>query len=248
MEARSGANDAPSQRGQPDAGLDPQEEGLWGECLFSELLTHFDVETEPGTADLVYGAAARINQVRRPAPALLPVVLWITTPTAFTGPGRYVYLSRELLHRAYWEEAVAFVLAHEMAHHDLGHTRLFRGKLALVRHLPGSLVAAAALTMADHWLNGPENEAAADARALDLCLAAGYEGARCVALFDILEAEALDYHAIECVFGPEADAESPEAHPGWQAAAQSWLWRHRYGYPAIRTRKEALLAWLAGAK
>ena len=233
--------------GQPQTGTcqDPEQELQWGEWLYGELVAHFDVETEPWAVDLVHRAAARLNEERAPAPAMEPVILWITTQTAFTGPGRYLYLSRELLHRAYWEEAVAFTIAHEMAHHDLGHTQLYRGKLALVRHLPGSLIAAAVLTMADYWLNGPENEAAADARALDLCLAAGYDGARCMELFDILEAYALDHGAIECVFGPE-EVPHPreEQHHGWRTAAQSWIWRRRYGYPAIRARKEALLARL----
>lgn len=230
---------------EPDNLPDPEEELQWGERLYSEVIAEFDVETEPWAVDLVHRAAARLNRERAPAPAMEPVLLWMTTPTAFTGPGRYIYYSRGLLHLACWEEAVAFTLAHEMAHHDLGHTRLYRGKLALVRHLPASLAAAAVFAMVDHWLHGPEHEAAADARALDLCLAAGYDGLRCTQLLDSFEAYALDYHAIECVFGPEADLPPPEAeHQGWRAAAQSWLWRHRYGYPAIRARKEALLARL----
>jgi predicted Zn-dependent protease len=230
---------------EPDNHHDPVEELQWGEWLYGELVAYFDMETEPWAVDLVHRAAARLNRERAPAPAMEPVVLWMTTLTAFTGPGRYLYLSRELLHRAHSEECVGFTIAHEMAHHDLGHTQLYRGKLALVRHLPGSLMVAAVLSMADHWLNGPENEATADAHAIDLCLAAGYDGARCLELFDLFEAYALDHGAIECVFGPEEDPHPLAGdHPDWRAAARSWVWRHRHGYPAIRARKEALRARL----
>jgi predicted Zn-dependent protease len=221
------------------------EDVEWGERLYRELVAHFDVETEPWAVELVQRAAERLNRKRAPAAPLEPIILWMTTPTAFIGPGRYIYFSRGLLHQACWEEAVAFGLAHEMAHHDLGHTQLYRRKLALVRYLPGSMIVAAVLGIADHWLNGPEYETAADARALNLCLAAGYDGTRCVQLFDVFEAYALDYHAIECVFGPEDDLTPPrEGLRDWRAAAQSWIWHRRYGYLPIRVRKEALLARL----
>jgi predicted Zn-dependent protease len=229
--------------------LDPNfelgDDLAWGEWLYRWLESCFDVEIEPWAVDLVGRAAERLNRERTPAEPLMPVVLWISSLTAFTGPGRYLYVSRGLLHRACWEEAIAFTLAHEMAHHDLGHTRIFRGKLELVRHLPGVFGAAFALTMADRWLHGPENETAADSRALDLCLAAGYDGSRCLELFDIFEAYALDHGAVESVFGPNVELNAVEGgFDRWRAAAQSWLWRRRYGYPSIRSRKELLIARL----
>jgi len=245
METEDTTRGSVADAANPAPCCDPAEDVDWGEWLCRELVAHFDVETEPCAVELVQRAAGRLNAKRAPAAPLEPIILWMTTPTAFIGPGRYIYLSRGLLHQACCQEAVAFTLAHEMAHHDLGHTQLYRGKLALVRHLRGSLIAAAVLTMADHWLNGPENEAAADARSLDLCLAAGYDGARCLELFDLLERYALDHGAIECVFGPEEDLHSvQEGHHGWRAAARSWIWRHRYGYLPIRARKEQLLARL----
>jgi predicted Zn-dependent protease len=246
-------NDRPAEaartEAQPDTWVDGAEDREWGEWLYGELAAHFDVETEPWAVELMERVSRRLHRERAPAAPLEPVILWMTTPTAFTAPGRYVYYSRGLLHLASWEEAVAFTLAHEMAHHDLGHTRLYRGNLALVRHLPASLIAAAIAGMADHWLNGPELEAAADARALDLCLAAGYDGLRCIQMFDRFEAYALDYHTIEAVFGPEPDpGPRPEGVAGVSSAIRSWLWHRRNGYAPIRTRKEALLDLLEGER
>lgn len=40
---------------------------------------------------------------------------------AFTMPGRRIHVSRELLSRGLGELGLAFIIAHEMAHHDLGH-------------------------------------------------------------------------------------------------------------------------------
>lgn len=60
---------------------------------------------------------------RRPAPAapLVPIVLWSPLYGAWTLPGRYLYITSELQQTLQSDDAVAFVLAHEMAHHDLGH-------------------------------------------------------------------------------------------------------------------------------
>ena len=66
-------------------------------------------------------SAARLNAQRSPAPPLRPVVMWAARMVAFTLPGDRVFLSRELLQRFAEDAQVAFVLAHEMAHHDLGH-------------------------------------------------------------------------------------------------------------------------------
>jgi len=217
----------------------------WGDWIYQHLVEEFDVETEPWAIELVQRAAARLNQVRPPAAPLEPVILWMTSPIAFTAPGRYIYYSRGLLHMASREEAVAFTLAHEMAHHDLGHTRFFRGRLAPLRHLPGALLLAALQSLADHWLSSVESEAAADARALDLCQAAGYDVSRCVQIFDVLEAYALDYHATDAVFGPEDKLKlHPDGLHGWSTAARSWVWNHSHSHPPIRNRKEALLARL----
>ena len=62
--------------------------------------------------------------------------------------------------RAPGEEAIAFAIAHEMAHHDLGHTRIYQEMLAQARFVPGSLTATLFLRLGQRWLNSPEQERA----------------------------------------------------------------------------------------
>jgi predicted Zn-dependent protease len=52
-------------------------------------------------------------------------VPWIEAFTAFTVPGRYIYVSRRLLELCRSDESVAFLIAHEVAHHRLGHLDIF---------------------------------------------------------------------------------------------------------------------------
>src|SRR5207253_1663864 len=115
----------------------------------------------------------------------------------------YIYVLRELLQRCASDDPVAFVLAHEMAHHDLGHLDPFAGRAAFLRRIPAGADVALLLRAAQWLLISPEAESAADAYAVDLCLRAGFDGRRCLELFDILEAAALDYRDIDIVFGPE---------------------------------------------
>src|SRR5207302_1094921 len=96
------------------------------------------LNTEPRRVEEVRD---RLNRARLPLPRLAVVILFEAEVTAFIGPGRYVYVTRGLLHRAWWPEGLAMVLAHEMAHHDLGHTRVWTERLDWMRRVPGSLPA-----------------------------------------------------------------------------------------------------------
>src|ERR1700738_1866604 len=101
-----------------------------GEWLHERLVASFGLETETWATGRVGGRAGRLNRVRDGCPVpgacthlLQAEILWMQEMNAYAAPGRYVYLSRELLQRAASDEPIALVLAHEMAHHDLGHTR-----------------------------------------------------------------------------------------------------------------------------
>lgn len=77
----------------------------------------------------------------------------------------------------------------------------------------GRAVLVTAALLIERRVHGPENEAAADARALELCLAAGYNGSHCIQLFDILESDALDRGDLDGVFGLE-DSLDPAVREG----------------------------------
>ena len=223
-----------------------------GEWLHAELTERYGVETEAWARERVARASAALEAVRAdcavrgvcPHP-LRAEILWVGAMTAFTGPGRYVYVTRELLQRADADDPIAFVLAHESAHHDLGHVQLLRGRLASLRRVPGRLLLGAALRIVERQVWGPEHERAADAYALDLCVAADFDPVRCLQIFDILEAHLLDHGDIDGVFGPDRPAAEPSGRVGrWLEDARTWGWQRVRGYPPLRERKADLLAQL----
>ena len=66
---------------------------------------------------------AALNAARAPLAPMVAEVLWLSAPTAFTLPGSYIYITRRLIERCTSDAPVAFALAHEIAHHDLGHLK-----------------------------------------------------------------------------------------------------------------------------
>jgi hypothetical protein len=143
------------------------------------------------------------------------------------------------------DDQVAFVVAHEMAHHDLGHINVFAGWADKIASLPGAALFAKSFHVIEWQLYGPEKECEADRHALDLCLAAGYVGNRALELFDILEHHALDVRDLDIVFSPDTesdDAVDPDA--GWLVKARTWIWQRSRGYLPIRDRREMLMKHL----
>jgi predicted Zn-dependent protease len=223
------------------------------EWLRRELLSEYPAEgdTTRWPAAEVARVMARLESTRRDGPQLTANVLWIREITAFTLPGRYVYISRRLLERCASDDPVAFALAHEIAHHELGHLHGVDAAAATVsRGLPGVRAGRVALVMTalliERRVHGPEKEAQADARALEMCVAAGYSGERCIHVFDIFEADALDRGDLDGVFGLE-DALDPTVreHHAWLLDARIWAWERLRGYLPIRERKARLRALLS---
>ncbi len=214
-----------------------------GERLHHELTSAFAKESESWAIERMQRVAKQMQYDRTSANCFIPVILWLDQMTAFAAPGRYLYITSELLQRLTTDDAAAFVLAHEIAHHDLGHLALFRGKRALLRSLPGSLALAAALRLAEHLLFSPEHETEADKYALELCLEAGYDGLKCMEVFDVLQAHCLDVGDVDMAYGlNESMFTANEMKSDWMAGAKLWSWRRARGYPSLRERKENLMA------
>ena len=112
------------------------------------------------------------------------VVIWSDEHTAFTVPGRTIYVSRRLLERLADDDAAAFVVAHELAHHRLGH-------------VPKPLTAASKvplwvlLGVLRNLIARPDHEREADLVAIQMCLDAGYDLERCLGAFRYLSAPPL---------------------------------------------------------
>jgi hypothetical protein len=94
------------------------------------------------------------------------------------------------------------VIAHELAHHELGHLGYFRHAFARrAARLSAPLLAMLFFRALQKRIYSVEREIAADHHAIDLCMSAGYDPSKCLYLFHILELIALDYGDVNAVFG-----------------------------------------------
>lgn len=211
---------------------------LFSEWLHSEIADTAFLEKNGFMPDRVRAVSDRLQQDRPEKTRFVAEIPWLQAITAFTAPGKYIYFARRLLERCPDEETTAFVIAHEIAHHDLGHLRLFNGPFAQhASRLKSGMLAILFFRILQRRIYSPEWELDADRKAVDLCLAAGYEGRKCLYLFHILELIALDYGSLDAVYGldPESDAESsPEA--GLVTKARIWIWQRQHGYLPIQDR------------
>jgi predicted Zn-dependent protease len=214
------------------------------EELHREIIEEFAMETEAWATERVDRVMARLNAVRRNREPLAAHVLWVRECTAFTTPAPHVYISRRLLEHLPSDETAAFVLAHEAAHHDCGHLDLFQNWLDVLPRGTVSTIAAGLFRHLEHRMYGPEREAEADLRALSMCLDAGYNGERCLQVFDILENESLNRGDISGVFGPESwfDDTAPEAN-GVSDRLQRWIWTRARRYLPLRERRDRAWAY-----
>lgn len=114
----------------------------FGEWLHAEVASAVFLEQRGFIPDKVRRVSAQLQRDRHESSRFVVEIPWIRAFTAFTAPGRYIYFGRRLLERCPNDEEVAFVIAHEIAHHDLGHLRLFQGVFArhAARLAPGQLM------------------------------------------------------------------------------------------------------------
>jgi hypothetical protein len=213
--------------------------------LHSELLAEYGADTEePWVAQRLDRVMARLNAVRQDGIPLVAHCLRIPAFTAFTVPGRNVYVARQLLERLPTDECAAFVLGHEAAHHDLGHLEIFHSWLDVLPRGTLGLVVGSLVWKVSHRLYGPERESQADQYAVELCLDAGFDGALCLQAFDILEQESLHRGDIDGVFGPENLLDPTDPGQGSLAyQAQRWLWSRARRYLPLRERREITWAF-----
>lgn len=163
------------------------------------------VERTGWAGALVQRVTERLQLDVPEAQRLETLVLWLDDHNAFTTQGRTIYLSRRLLERLSDDDAAAFVIAHELAHHRLGHTPA----------LPASWLGVARLLLVrleTAWVATAARETDADLLAIEMCIAAGYDPERCIGALQHLVNVSLDYGDVDGVLGME-DRTSPRSHP-----------------------------------
>lgn len=205
--------------------------------LHTELVTQFAHESEPWATERVQHVMTRLNEFRPGLAPLECVILWVPPPVAFTFVGTYVYISRSLLQRLPSDDSAAFVLAHEAAHHDLGHFELYAGWTNWLPELNATAYVAALARVLEHKAYGPRRENDADDFAIRLCHRAGYNAERGAHALEILENLALDRGDVAGVYGPEnlLDPTDPK-RDSVAFRVQEWLWTHLHGYHPLYER------------
>ena len=149
----------------------------------------------------------RVRRVTERLQAALPederfetLVIHAEQANAFTGPGRTIYITHRLLDQLPDEAAAAFVIAHELAHHHLGH-------------LPGRYDRTWPL-FAEPPVSH-ERERHADLHAIELCMGAGYAPERCILALQILDAIFLACGDLEASLGAAHDPEGDITRRGY---------------------------------
>lgn len=219
----------------------------FGEWLYKEIAANVAIERNGFMPDRVRAVAARLQHDRPAVERYEGIVPLIDSFYAFTAPGKYVYFGRRLLERCPHEDSVAFVIAHEIAHHDLGHLDFFAGPFArrLARVSLGALAVLFFRTLQKR-IYSPERELQADFRAVDLCMRAGYDPNRFLYVFHVMELIYLDYGDLKAVFGLDSDSDqelSPEATLATKA--RIWLYQRERGYLPIQDRLAAIKEYCA---
>ena len=217
----------PGREDRPPPEPTEEEKAQDGGFMHRVLMDAYGVERERWALERVQRVERRLQRGRRLMDRKRVEILWIPECNAFTAPGPWVYISRRLLERCPDDDSLAMIVAHELAHHDLGHL--------------ASPLGADWLWLIQRLATSPEQEAEADAHGFNLCLAAGYHPERCLHAFDILEAHALDQGDRAGVYGPEREiAAALDGQPEWRVALERWLHTRRRGYAPVRERKAAL--------
>jgi hypothetical protein len=218
----------------------------FGEWVHAHLHRNAHFERNGWAVERVQRVADRLQVGRDIFARLYVEVPWLAVRTAFTLPGRYIYFGRGLLEYCPDDETAAFVIAHEIAHHDLGHMSLFPHWMGLLVRKWGGLTVVFAMEGVERRLYGPERESAADRHAITLCHRAGYDVNRCLFVFHILEQLALDVGDAAIVQGPQeaVDAELTDK-VRFTTKLRLWAWQRTRGYLPLRDRRATLLRFIA---
>lgn len=218
-----------------------------GKLLYEELQKEVVFEKELWAIDHTDRVLSRIQAARKFPTKFFVTIPWLDAFTAFTAPGEYIFISRRLFQICRSDEMVAFTIAHEIAHHDLGHIDIFPNWFKNGVSADMKFLLMALYRTVETRIYGPEMECDADKYALDLCVKSGYNPSECLKLFNILEAYALDVGDLDAVFGPDESDDELAEEASWATKIRIWLYQRKRGYLPIRDRKQMLIKHLSNS-
>lgn len=219
----------------------------FGEWALEDLSESYYIEREGWAPERAARVADRLQE-DRPLDARLRVIVFFgNKETAFTTQGPFVFLSRRLLERCRTDAACAWIIAHEIAHHDLGHVGLVPDWMLRYVKRHGAWIAAALAQSVAHRILGPEREAEADRHAVDLCLRARYHPHDFLEALDAMEALIRDVGSQEAIYGPDfALLDELDDRTSVLSRLRVWQWQRSYGYFPLRERRSRIEAYLNG--
>lgn len=139
-------------------------------------------------------------------------------------PGRRIYLSSAL--ETWPDEAIAFVLGHEIAHYDFGHIQQYAKWLQRQHAME---IAAIAFDCLHRFFVQADWERAADARSVDLCHAAHINLTEAMKAFQLIEPS---QKAAE-----ESFLKLTAKWPPQLGKLREWLDEKSRGYPTVAERR-----------
>src|SRR5437870_9617718 len=96
----------------------------FGEWMHARLESQYGFERKKAVLQRVRAVESRMQIGRSPEQRMRVEIIRMKQVNAFITPGRYLYITRDLLRRLPNEDSVAFVVGHEIGHKDLGHLDL----------------------------------------------------------------------------------------------------------------------------
>jgi predicted Zn-dependent protease len=203
-----------------------------------ERIEHeYVVERDGWAAERVQRVTAKLD------PAFQTLVIWHEEHTAFTAPGKTIYFGRRLLELLPDDDAAAQVIAHEIAHHKLGHLPpLTRALLIVPIRLLVGLIHRITATA--------QHEIDADLFAIEMCIDAGYDVDKCLVALERMREVMLDYQDIDGALGPDDGDRYARSHPPTQnridavrAHAKRFREGHRLAIDLEARRKARRRTW-----
>ena len=212
-----------------------------GEIIYQALTENCIFESEPWAMERIDSIMKKFRKNCGLKKDYKVVIPWYNQFNAFTASGSHIFFARKLFQECSTDAMAAFIIAHEIAHHKLGHLDHFPEKFYDTLGTDVKLYLLAHYHLIASRLFGPEQECDADRLAIEMCVLAGYDPFECLEIFDKLEKIALDYNDPGAVFGPSKSDDDLGPNASKMTKFKIWLYQRKRGYLPIRVRQNLIL-------